>query len=55
MPCLEVKVNVSSIRISPTISLFCDVKQLVFYPLLANGEYLFVEDNGIISFLCVDS
>lgn len=53
MSCLQVKVNIFPIKINPTASLCCNVGNL-FNPLFVEEGYLFVEKNGVISFLTVD-
>lgn len=53
MSCLQVDVGVVPLALKPTISLFCRVGN-VFFPLLVDEGYLFVEENGNIYFLCVN-
>lgn len=53
MSCLQVKVNIFPIKISPTATLCCNVG-ILFNPLFVDEGYLFVEENGVISFLTVN-
>lgn len=53
MSCLQVNVSVEPLALKPTVSLFCSVGS-VFFPLLVDEGYLFVEENGVTYFLCVD-
>lgn len=52
--CLQVNIKVMQARLKPIISLACDAGAKVYFPLLVDEGYLFVEENGIVSFLCVD-
>lgn len=45
MSCLRVNISAIPIQLSPTISLYCNVKHEL-PPLLVNEGYLFVEENG---------
>lgn len=53
MSCLQVSVSALPLALKPTASLYCSVGSL-FFPLLVEEGYLFVEDNGVTCFLCVD-
>jgi hypothetical protein len=53
MACLRLNVSVQPVSLSLSVSLFCDVGN-IYYPLLVDDGYLFVEDNGVTYFLCVD-
>jgi hypothetical protein len=53
MSCLQVNISVKPIAIKPKISLFCSIGDF-YFPLLVDDGYLFVEENGIKYFLCVD-
>lgn len=53
MACLQVNISVSPIALKPSVSLYCSVGS-VFFPLLVEDGYLFVEENGVTYFLCVD-
>ena len=53
MSCLQVNITVSSIALKPTLSLFCGIGD-IYFPLFVEEGYLFVEENGIKYFLCVD-
>lgn len=53
MSCLQVNISVLPIAAKPSLSLYCSVGS-VFFPLLVEDGYLFVEENGVTYFLCVD-
>lgn len=52
MPCLQVKVTVEPLQVKLTASLICGFGKTLI-PLLVDEGYLFVEENGVISFLTV--
>lgn len=54
MSCLQVNITVSPIALKPTVSLFCSVGDIIYFPIFVEEGYLFVEENGIKYFLCVD-
>jgi hypothetical protein len=51
--CIQVEISVMPVVLKPSISLYCDLGQ-AYFPLIVDEGYLLVEDNGIVSFLCVD-
>ena len=53
MSCLQVNITVSPIALKTTVSLFCGVGD-IYFPIFVEEGYLFVEENGIKYFLCVD-
>jgi hypothetical protein len=53
MSCLQVNVSVKPIALKPSVSLYCSVGS-VYLPLFVEDGYLFVEENGVTYFLCVD-
>lgn len=53
MSCLQVNVRVVPLAIKPTVSLYCSVGS-VYFPLLVEEGYLFVKENDITYYLCVD-
>ena len=53
MACLQVNISVLPVALKTSVSLYCSVGS-VFFPLLVEDGYLFVEENGVTYFLCVD-
>ena len=51
--CLQVDIKIASSHLTPAISLFCGLGS-PWFPLLVDEGYLFVDNGGVISFLCVD-
>lgn len=51
--CLQVDVSVASTHLNASASLFCSIGSL-YFPLLVDEGYLFVEEDGVTYFLCVD-
>ena len=51
--CLQVDVSVASEHLNATALLFCGVGSL-YFPLLVDEGYLFVKEDGVTYFLCVD-
>lgn len=50
--CLIVKVSALPERLKMTVTAACNM-EIPSFPLLVDEGYLFVEDNGVISYLCV--
>lgn len=53
MACLQVNVTMMPLQIKMTAGIICSFGDR-FEPLLVDEGYLFVEDNGVISFLTVN-
>lgn len=53
MACLQVDVTMIPLQIRATAGIICSIGE-IFEPLLVDEGYLFVEENGVISFLTVN-
>ena len=53
MLCLQADVTIASQHLKPVVSLFCSIG-IVYFPLFVDEGYLLVEDEGVVSFLCVN-
>ena len=53
MLCLQADVTIASQHLKPVVSLFCSIG-IVYFPLFVDEGYLLVEDDGVVSFLCVN-
>lgn len=51
--CLQVNITLLPLSIKPDITLYCSIGH-VYFPLLVEEGYLFVNDNDSMYFLCVD-
>lgn len=51
--CLQVNIQVADKRLEVKSSLICEIKE-VYFPLIVDEGYLYVEENGNIYYLCVD-
>lgn len=52
--CLNGEVSLSTLSIRGAITLVCNVAKGACFPLLVDEGYLFVEEDGVTYFLCVD-
>lgn len=53
--CMQVEVSLASERLSTIVSIFRKVgENILSLPLLVDEGYLFVEENGVLFYLCVD-
>lgn len=53
--CMQVEVSLASERLSTIVSIFRRVgENILSLPLLVDEGYLFVEENGVLFYLCVD-